>query len=183
MKAAMYSIAGNIMRKEKVPENTSTVLCMTEEEQPVMAEPEQVYWDGNRWTGPPRRPNPPTYKTFQGGQPPQPSLARGYGYQNQRGWRNNSYNQPYKNRGGWRDNRNQSPPFPGRDRNRRAFQEWYEDAQGNFYEAGEEGTPDGGEVPELIMYSGQEHQNHIILDTRRKYNMMGTKGREVLHRR
>ena len=61
MKAAMHSIAGNIMRKEKVPENTSTVLCMTEEEQPVMAEPEQVYWDGNRWTGPARRPNPPTY--------------------------------------------------------------------------------------------------------------------------
>ena len=33
------------------------------------------------------------------------------------------------------------------------------------------------------MYSGQEHQNHIILDTRRKYNMMGTKMREVLHRK
>ena len=92
MKQAMRSTVGNIMGKETA-QNTSTVLCTMQEEQPVMEEPEQVYWDGNRWVGPARRPFPPSPRPFQGGQQPQPGQGplnrqndqRGYGYQNQPG--------------------------------------------------------------------------------------------------
>ena len=33
------------------------------------------------------------------------------------------------------------------------------------------------------MYSGQEHHNHIILDTGSKYNKMGRDTKEILYRK
>ena len=184
MKVAMRSIAGNIMGKETAPENTSTVLKVAEVKQPAPEGPDQVYWDGNRWTGAARRPNPPTYRTFQGSQPTPPAQGptpqRQNAYQNQPGWRNNNY-PPQQNRGGWRDNRNQRPAR--QDRFGRPYQVWYEDAQGAFFEEGEEGAPEVGEVPEEVMYSGQEQANHIILDTGSKYNVMGLETTEVLHQK
>ena len=184
MKEAMRSVVGNIMGKESAPENTNTVLTV-DHEQHEEQEPEKVYWDGNRWNG--RKANPPpNYKSFQAGQPPRPAgpqqqQYRQSGYQNQPGWRNS--NQPYQ-QGGWRDNRGQRPQYQAQGGYRRPYQVWYEDAQGNFFEAGEDGAPeDSGETPEQVMYSGQEHQNHIILDTGSKYNVMGMDTKQILERK
>ena len=83
MKAAMCSTACNIMGKEKGPEN-NIVLCVGEEEQPSVGEPEQVYWDGSRWMGI-RKPNSPNYNIFQGGQQHQPSQTQLQRWNDQRG--------------------------------------------------------------------------------------------------
>ena len=52
-----------------------------------------------------------------------------------------------------------------------------------MYKEGDNGTPEGREVPEELMYSGQEQEDHIILNTGSKYNMMGTDMKKILKKR
>ena len=52
-----------------------------------------------------------------------------------------------------------------------------------MYKEGDNGTPEGREVPEELMYSGQEQEDHIILNTGSKYNMMGVFMKEILQKR
>ena len=66
---------------------------------------------------------------------------------------------------------------------RRLFNVWYEDTKGILYEAGKDGAPETAEAPDLIMYSGQEHHHHIILDTGSKYNVISRDTKEVLYRK
>ena len=195
----MRTIAGNIMGNESVPETANAVLAL-EYEQVEDPEPDQVYWGDNRWNGGARKPNPPNYQSFQGGQasrPHQQQLQQQHqpyrqqnDYQNQPGWKNN---RPYNQQGGWCD-RNQRPQFPGGQGRFPDGQDqfpsgqdrvWYEDAQGNLFEAGEDGAPDGDgkDEPEEIWYSGPEQYGHIILDTGSKHCVMGFDTKEALYDR
>ena len=190
MKGAMRSIAGNILGKDSSPENSAAPNTVLVIDQDHADEPEQVLWESNRQWPPQRRQNQQMYKTIQGGQAqraPQQNQQQykqdGYGPQNQPGWRRNNQN---PNQGGWRDTRGQRPQYPGQGFSgggRRPYQVWYEDTDGHFYVAGQEDAPENGEQPEQVMYSGQEHCNHIIIDTGSKYNVMGTDTRELLYKR
>ena len=162
MRDAMRTIAGNILGRQAAITPANAVLA-AENVKIENSKIDQVPWIKDKKFGGNREPYTPN-QTIPGGQTPQPKQQK----------------QLNANQQGWAQRRH---PPGNQNQHQSHYKIWYEDAEGQFTQPGEDEGHNDGEKPEQVWYSGQEQENHIIIDTGSKYCVMGVNTKEVLYKK